>query len=111
MLLQVVTGTVYIEICAEQTPYLTGPGIASWSCLSLVTTAGELTLSLGRDSATPHHRHGRAGPDDMGLGELVLPWPEGGSSSGLNESAQLPPRSISWALGRPTLASSPSLTC
>ena len=41
-------------------PLLTGPGIA-------------LPALHGRVGPTPHHGHGKVGPDDMGLGGLALP--------------------------------------
>lgn len=55
---------------------LTGPRIAVPAPL-LYTAAGVLTNpstdTLRRDDHKPHHRRGRAGPDDKGLEELALP--------------------------------------
>lgn len=34
---------------------------------------GKMTTTLGRDGLTPHNRHGKAGPDGIGVEELVSP--------------------------------------
>lgn len=43
----------------------------NWPCTLLDFITGELIPALGRDGSTPHHRHGGAGPDGMGLGVLA----------------------------------------
>lgn len=99
MLLQEIIGTMHVglwELCWAAL-LLTDPGIvadptAAWELAS--PFIGELALSLA-----------------MGLGELALPLTWGSSSSGPEWPAQLPPRPTSWALGWPTVSSTPCRTC
>lgn len=70
----------------------------SWPC-----PHRHLATALRRESPTLlHHRCGRVGPDDMGLGELVLPTPERVVPMVLMEQF-----SLDW----PILTSTLSTTC
>lgn len=90
-------GIMHVEICL---PSWALAWARHWACSSLDAAAGELTLPTMERWLHPSPGHRRAGSTSC---------LRGGSPSGQDWPASLPPRPTSWAVGWSTRTSTPSI--